>query len=160
MKLYIALFGGINCNSRTVDIGLAVLRVGAGLALCTIFEKFLPRDGVWGPQAWFINDVAKMGFPLPAFFAWCAVLSEFFGGIFMVAGFLTRPAAFLNAVTTFVAAFVYHKDIGRDGVVAAAFFVMTLTLLLAGPGRFSLDGWLGSKLLKEKLIPYRKKPGE
>jgi putative oxidoreductase len=150
MKHYTVLFGGITGNSRTVDIGLTVLRVGAGLALCTIFEKFLPRNGVWGPQEWFINSVAKMGFPLPSLFAWCAVLSEFFGGILLVAGFLTRPAAFFNAVTTFVAAFIYHKDIGKDGVVAAAFFVMTLTLLFTGPGRFSLDGLLGRRFLKGK----------
>lgn len=148
MKLLAIVFGGINGNSRTVDIGLTVLRVGAGLALCTIFEKFLPRNGVWGPQEWFIRDVSKMGFPLPSFFAWCAVLSEFFGGILLVAGFLTRPAAFFNAVTTFVAAFIYHKDIGKDGVVAAAFFLMTLTLLFTGPGLFSLDGWLGRRFLK------------
>ena len=150
MKLPTLLFGRINRNGLSVDIGLTLLRVATGLALCTIFEKFLPRNGVWGPQDWFIKDVAKMGFPLPAFFAWCAVLSEFFGGILLVAGFLTRPAAFFNAVTTFVAAFIYHKDIGKDGVVAAAFFVMTLTLLFTGPGRFSLDGLLGRRSQKEK----------
>jgi len=68
--------------------------------LCTVFEKFLPRDGVWGPQPWFINDVAKMGFPLPTFFAWCAVLAEFFGGILLMLGLMTRPAALANAITT------------------------------------------------------------
>lgn len=48
------LFDGINRNSRNVDIGLMVLRAGAGPAHCAIFEKILPRDGVWGPQAWML----------------------------------------------------------------------------------------------------------
>ena len=139
------LLGGTQGNAWGVDAGLALLRVGAGLALCTIFEKFLPRAGVWGPQEWFVNDVAKMGFPFPAAFAWAAVLSEFFGGILLALGLAARPAAFFNAVTTFVAAFVYHKDIGRDGVAALAFFLITASLTLAGPGRFSLDSWLAGR---------------
>jgi hypothetical protein len=102
------LLGGTQANAWGVDAGLALLRVGAGLALCTIFEKFLPRAGVWGPQEWFVNDVAKMGFPFPA-------------------------------------AFAYHKDIGRDGVAALAFFLITASLTLTGPGRFSLDSWLAGR---------------
>jgi putative oxidoreductase len=139
------LFGGVLGNAAAVDAGLALLRIGAGLALCTIFEKFLPRAGVWGPQEWFVSDVASMGFPLPAAFAWAAVVSEFFGGILLVIGLLARPAALLNAVTTFVAAFVYHQDIGRDGVVALAFFLITAALTLTGPGRFSLDARIASR---------------
>jgi putative oxidoreductase len=139
------LLGGILGNAAGVDAGLALLRIGAGLALATIFEKFLPRAGVWGPQEWFVSDVAKMGFPFPTAFAWAAVLSEFFGGLLLTLGLAARPAAFLNAVTTFVAAFVYHEDIGRDGVVALAFFLITASLTLAGPGRFSLDGWIASR---------------
>jgi putative oxidoreductase len=139
------LLGGIAGNARSVDAGLLLLRVGSGLALCTIFEKFLPRAGVWGPQEWFVGDVAKMGFPFPVAFAWAAVLSEFIGGILLALGLASRPAAFTNAVTTFVAAFVYHEDIGRDGVVALAFFLITAALTLTGPGRFSLDGWVASR---------------
>lgn len=139
------VFGGIGQNAVTVDLGLAVLRIGAGLALCLLFQKFLPRDGVWGPPASFVEDVAKLGFPTPRIFAWTAVVSEFFGGILLVLGLLTRPAALLNAVTTGVAAFGYHQELGRDGAAAFGFFLITTTITLAGPGRFSLDGmfrWL------------------
>lgn len=91
-----------------VNVGLAIIRVVTGLALCIVFEEVSPRDGAWGPQDWFVQDVAKMGLRAPHFFAWCAALSEFIGGILLVRALLTRPAALLNAVTTFVAAFVYH----------------------------------------------------
>ena len=133
------VFGGINQNAVTVDLGLAGLRICTGLALCLVFGKLLPRDGVWGPSAEFIAQVAGMGFPAPRAFAWAAVLSESVGGILLVAGFLTRPAALLNSVTTGFAAFWFHKDIERDGATAMAFFVMTTTLLLTGPGRYSVD---------------------
>ncbi|MFN0129495.1 MAG: DoxX family protein [Verrucomicrobiales bacterium] len=141
-----ALFGGLRGNAITVDVGLLILRVVAGLALCTVFEKVLPREGRWGPQEWFISDVAKMGFPLPIVFAWAAVLSEFVGGIMMMLGVLTRPAAFMNAGTTFVAAFLYHHgDISKSGLMAFIFFAITLSLTIAGPGRFSADALLSRR---------------
>jgi uncharacterized membrane protein YphA (DoxX/SURF4 family) len=69
-----------------VDVGLALLRIVVGLAFMTIFEKVMPREGVWGPQQWFIDDVTNMGFPMPVLFAWLAVLSEFVGGFLLIAG--------------------------------------------------------------------------
>lgn len=141
MKFFRACgFGSPFPASLSIDSGLFLIRLATGLLLCTVFEKFLPRDGRWGPQDWFIADVAKMGFPFPAFFAWCAVLSEFFGGILLVFGLLSRPAAFLNAVTTFVAAFVFHKgDVSGGGLLGTVFFAVTMGLTLTGPGRISLD---------------------
>lgn len=135
------LIYGIRGNSTTVDVGLAVLRIAVGLAFMTIFEKVLPRDGVWGPQPWFIADVAKMGFPLPTLFAWAAVLAEFVGGFLLILGLATRFAALATCAVTGVAAFVYHHaDIAQSGLTATAFFTMCTTLALTGPGRFSIDG--------------------
>ncbi len=127
-------------RSISTDFGLLILRVAFGLLLCTVFEKFLPRDGRWGPQDWFIEDVRKMGFPTPTFFAWSAVLSEFFGGVLLVLGLFSRPAAFFNAITTFVAAFIFHRgDISGSGLMGVVFFAATLGLCFTGPGRISLD---------------------
>ncbi|MDX2039545.1 MAG: DoxX family protein [Isosphaeraceae bacterium] len=127
-------------RSISIDLGLFVIRLATGLLLCTVFEKFLPRDGRWGPQDWFIDDIRKMGFPYPAFFAWCAVVSEFFGGMLLAIGLFARPAAFFNAITTFVAAFLQHKgDVSGSGLLATVFFAVTLGLTLTGPGRLSLD---------------------
>jgi putative oxidoreductase len=140
------VFGGLRGNAIAVDVGLLILRVVSGLALCTVFEKVLPREGRWGPQDWFISDVAKMGFPLPVAFAWVAVLSEFVGGILLILGLLARPAALMNAGTTFVAAFLYHHgDISNSGLMAFIFFAITLSLTIAGPGRFSADAFLSRR---------------
>ena len=140
------VFSRAQTHSLPTDLGIALLRVATGLALALSFEKVLPRDGVWGPQAWFVSDVAEMGFPFPACFAWAAVLSEFVGGILLVAGLAARPAALLNAIVLFVAAFVHHGgDVSMDGLMATTFLVMTTTLLLTGPGRFSLDHLVASR---------------
>lgn len=134
------VFGQPLNSGWQLSLGLAIARVVVGLALCVVFEKFLPRDGVWGPQDWFVADVAKMGFPAPRFFAWCATISEFFGGLLLVVGLWTRPAAFFNALTTFVAAFVFHQgDVTGKGLLATLFFALTASLCLTGPGPFSLD---------------------
>lgn len=143
---------GILGNATTVDAGLLLLRVIVGLAFMTVFEKVLPREGIWGPQEWFIEDVAAMGFPLPALFAWLAVLSEFVGGMLLIIGLATRVAAFSNCMVTGVAAFVYHgADIGQSGLTATVFFTMCATLTIAGPGRFSMDGLLRRGQLKANL---------
>ncbi len=143
------LLGGNQQHSMSQNIGFLLLRFFVGLALCTVFEKFLPKDGVWGPQEWFIRDTANMGFPFPLFFAWVAVLSEFFGGILLMLGLFARPAALLNVLVTFTATFIYHKgDIGDAGLLSFFFMIMCLCILLFGPGKFSLDYLLNSKAVK------------
>jgi len=143
------LFGDSRQNSIYQNIGFFLLRFFVGLALCTVFEKFFPKNGVWGPQEWFINDTANMGFPFPRFFAWVAVLSEFFGGILLMLGLFTRPAALLNVFVTFTATFIYHKgDIGDSGLLSFFFLIMCTCIFLFGPGKFSMDFVLNRKIAK------------
>lgn len=144
------LFGGGESNTLSTDISLLLFRITCGLPLMTVFEKLFPRDGRWGPQDWFIADVAEMGFPLPAFFAWCAVLSEFFGGILIMLGLGTRPASLFVAITVFVAAFVYHDmDLTGKGLHATIFLFMSTALLTSGAGRFSLDRFINREKLDQ-----------
>jgi putative oxidoreductase len=148
-KIRAFLLGGHQQNSISQNTGFFLLRFFVGLALCTVFEKFMPRNGVWGPQEWFIQDTADMGFPFPTFFAWVAVLSEFFGGFLLMLGLFTRPAALLNVFVTFTATFIYHKgDISDSGLLSFFFMLMCLCILLFGPGKFSLDYLVARKLIK------------
>jgi putative oxidoreductase len=69
------------------------------------------------------------------------VLAEFFGGLLLILGCASRYAALSNLIVTGVAAFVYHQaDVGQSGLTATVFFTMCATLMIAGPGRFSIDG--------------------
>jgi putative oxidoreductase len=149
-KIKAFLLGDNQQNSSGQNIGFLLLRFFVGLALCTVFEKFFPKNGIWGPQEWFIQDTANMGFPFPIFFAWVAVLSEFFGGILLMLGLFTRPAALLNVFVTFTATFIYHKgDIGNAGLLSFFFMIMCLCILLFGPGKFSLDYFINRRLVKK-----------
>lgn len=148
-KLLLPIFGSIRSTPWPTSAGLLVLRLGAGFLLVTVFEKFLPREGVWGPQQWFVDDVAKMGFPAPRLFAWAAVLSEFVGGALLMLGLFSRPAAFFIAVTTFVAAYVYHKQPLQQGLPAVIYSFISVSLVLSGPGRISLDSRLAKRWLGE-----------
>lgn len=148
-KIKAFLFGSNKQNSISQNIGFLLLRFFVGLAFCTVFEKFFPKNGIWGPQEWFIQDTANMGFPFPTFFAWVAVLSEFFGGILLMLGLLTRPAALLNVFVTFTATFIYHNgDVGNSGLTSFFFMIMCLCILLFGPGKFSLDYFINRELVK------------
>jgi len=77
--------------------------------------------------------------------------AEFFGGILLIAGLLTRPTALVLAVTMLVAIFSVHIDNGlfmsNNGYeFGLALFAMSLALMLQGGGRFSLDNVISNKL--------------
>ncbi len=84
--------------------------------------------------------VESMGFPAPELFAWAAALSEFGGGILLIIGLFTRPAAIFVFFTMFTAAFIRHFDdpFGKKEL-ALTYMVLALVLLIAGPGRFGMD---------------------
>ena len=148
-RIHHLLYGPRNINSAKQDVAFLVLRFFVGLALCTVFEKLFPRNGVWGPQEWFITDVARMGFPFPKLFSWTAVLIEFVGGILLMLGLYTRPAAILNMVLTGVAAFIYHGgDILKPGLLAFFFMIMCISIALNGAGKYSIDYFIHKKLNK------------
>jgi putative oxidoreductase len=119
-----------------IHLGLLWLRIlmGTGIAYHgyqKIFSGMMER---------FTQGVAQMGFPAPEFFAWAAALSEFLGGIFIIAGFLTRPSAFFVFSTMTVAAFITHSADPLDvKELALAYWVIASTLILTGPGKFSID---------------------
>lgn len=88
-------------------------------------------------------SVEGMGFPAPEFFAWAAALSEFGGGILLVLGLFTRPAAILVSCTMFVAGFIRHfNDPFGKKELALTFLTVALVVLIAGPGKYSLDRWI------------------
>lgn len=71
-------------------------------------------------------------------------ISEFFGGIALILGFLTQIAAILIAITMFVA-IVYVKKIKfKKGLVDGyeldlILFASALALIFLGPGAFAID---------------------
>src|SRR3989338_2225058 len=93
-------------KGNLVDAGLLWLRVLRGAAM--VYHGYGKVFG--GHMEGMIQGVAGMGFHAPVFFAWAAALSEFAGGILLVLGLFTRPAALFILITMGVAAFVAHAN--------------------------------------------------
>ena len=121
-----------------LDIVLLLIRLITGYA-------FILHG--WGkiqsPFTWMGPDSA-----VPALFQGLAALSEFGGGIALVVGLLTRLGALGIAFTMAVAVYMHSVVMGdpfvnltggRSFELAAAYFLMTVLLVFAGPGRISLD---------------------
>ena len=120
---------------RGHDAALLLLRLGFGTALA--LANGLPKAG--NPER-FIQGLVARGFPAPTFFGWAALLSELVGGLLLALGLLTRPAALLVLVTMVVAAFLIDAvDPFGKRELALAYATVALAVLVAGPGRYSLD---------------------
>jgi putative oxidoreductase len=123
------------------DVPVLMLRLWLG---ATGIVHGYPK--VFGGMEKFTEGVAKMGFDPPGLFAWAAALAEFGGGILLIVGLLTRPAAVMMAVTMFVAGFIAHGDDPfKVKELALCYLVLSLVIFLIGPGRFSLDAVLFRK---------------
>lgn len=133
------LFGSATGGDRNTDIGLAVVRVAAGLAIAFLhgINKVPPSDG-------FVGMVGGMGFPAPALFAWLAAIAEFVGGIMIAIGLLTRPAAAYVAIHFVVVAFIAHAgDSMGDRELPLIFLSIAVLFALSGAGRYSVDALIG-----------------
>jgi len=124
-----------------------ILRVPVGLILAAhgaqkLFGWF-GGYGLEGTGQW----MASIGLEPGYLMALLAGSAEFFGGLALVLGLLTRPAALVSALTMLVAIFSVHFSNGlfmsNNGYeYALTLFAVTVALTLQGGGRFSLDGLL------------------
>lgn len=121
-----------------------LLRVPVGLILAAhgaqkLFGWF-GGYGLEGTGQW----MASIGLEPGYLMALLAGSAEFFGGLALVLGLLTRPAALVSAVTMLVAIFAVHFGNGlfmsNNGYeYALTLFAVTLTLGIQGGGRFAMD---------------------
>lgn len=116
-------------------VGLLLLRLWFGIVLAIShgWGKMLDVGG-------FAEKVAAMGLPAPTVLALGAAASELVGGLLLAVGLFTRPAALAVLITMLVAAFEVHgADPFARKELALAFGAAALALLVAGPGKLSLD---------------------
>jgi putative oxidoreductase len=131
-----------------------VLRVPIGLILAAhgsqkLFAWF-GGYGLDGTGQWMASVGLNPGFIM----ALLAGSAEFFGGVALMLGLLTRPAAAINALTMLVALFWVHWGKGffldTHGIeYALALLSANVALIFIGGGRYSLDRYLlDAKLLE------------
>jgi putative oxidoreductase len=136
------VISGEDIKSERMNIGLVILRifVGLGMAFGHGINKLPVSEG-------FIESVGKLGFPIPGLFAWSAGIVEFFGGILLALGLLTRPSSFFLVFTMAVAAFIRHADDPFSGKEKALLYMMVfLFFLFTGSGKYALD-----RVLRERI---------
>ena len=124
------------------DLGLLAIRVWFGfvLAFAHGLGKVQNLEG-------FVDTVQRREVPLPWLLGPAAALSEFLGGLLMGLGLATRLAALSVLVTMLVAGlFIHAGDPFGKKELALSYAVAALAVLLAGPGRFSVDArWMGRR---------------
>ena len=128
------------------SFGLLWLRVLTGLGMIYHGQGKLFEPG---RMEGFAKGVADMGFPIPEVFAWAAALSEFGGGILLVLGLATRPAALMVFITMAVAAFIRHGDDPfSKKELALAYWVISGAVLCLGAGAWSVDSLIAGRRKK------------
>lgn len=141
-KLLSLAFGSIRVPSLAADAMLALPRLACGIILPLEFGM-----GKFPPPQWFIEDIGRLGFPMPTFFAWAAVVSEVIASFFLALGLATRPMALLVMITMFVAAFVQKANSPLwERLPSLFFFLNAYVSLVLGSGRFGLDALLRRRL--------------
>jgi putative oxidoreductase len=139
-RLIIPPLGGL--YAALGDVAETVLRVVAGLALVTHgWGKITNPFGA-------ASMVESLGFYPGAFWSPMLAATEFFGGILIAIGLLTRPASFaamfVLLVTVYVHWIVRGEGYGRAEksiLWAAIFFYFTIR----GANRHSVDARLGKE---------------
>ncbi len=126
------------------DIGLLILRIGIGL----MFMGHGCPKLFGGPEKWELIGGAMQAIGIhfiPTFWGFMAAFSEFVGGALLALGFLTRPACILLLTTMFIAVYM-HIGKGDPFVKyshAVESGILFISLLLIGPGKYSLDEKIG-----------------
>ncbi len=99
----------------------------------------------------FGQGLAGLGVPLPTLMGYLVTFVELVGGILLIVGLLSRLAGLLLTINLVVAILLVKVNVGflspQDGGVGAeldlALIAGFLVVVLAGPGRFSVDYALG-----------------
>lgn len=135
------------------NAGLAALalRIPVGLILAAhgsqkLFAWF-GGYGLEGTGQW----MASIGLEPGYLMALLAGSAEFFGGLALVFGLLTRPAALFSAFTMLIAIFSVHISNGlfmsNNGYeYALTLFAVTVALAIQGGGALSVDRVLAERL--------------
>jgi putative oxidoreductase len=135
MNLKDVLFGGSFESRPLGDVGLMLLRGFAGLALA--FGHGLGK--LQAPEK-FLGMLGGLGIPFPGISGWLAILTEFFGGILLALGLLTRPTAFFILCVMLTAFFSVHiNDPFQKQESALIYGFIALAFLIVGSGRYGFD---------------------
>lgn len=133
--------------SLGVALGLLIMRVYAG--------TFIAAFHGWDKLSNFSEKVDAFADPLGVGATTSlalAIFAEFFCGIGLILGLMTRLATIPLITTMLVAAFIVHgADPWPKKEFALVYLIPFVTLLFTGPGPFSLDALIWPKVFKKAV---------
>jgi putative oxidoreductase len=142
----------------------SILRVGLGAVFFAHgAQKMLGWFGGFGYAGTMNFFTGTMHIPAPL--AFLAIAAEFFGGLGLILGFLTRIAAFGIGVNMLVAIMTVHRDFGffmnwtgtqkGEGFEFHLLVVaMVAFLMIRGAGAFSVDRVLSAPVRAESSLAH------
>jgi putative oxidoreductase len=133
------MFGSFD---RLQSFGALVLRLTLGaIMLAHGYSKIIPHGALYG----FTHMVTQLG--MPPWMGYVAAFTEFFGGLLVILGLLTRIAALAVAIEMAVAIIKVHLHHGLTGPGGFEFplavFAIALMLVTTGGGLLALDDLVG-----------------
>ncbi len=135
--------------ARLAGLSYPMIRFSAGLILVPHgAQKLFGWFGGGGLEATGQSLSANLGLEPGLLFAFLLGATEFFGGLFLAVGFLTRPSAVAITVVMAVAVFAVHLPKGFFWFAGGYEYpllwgLVALALALRGGGELSVDRALG-----------------
>ena len=136
-----------NFLNKYSDAGTLFLRIGIGFAFIFVhgWGKIFGGPELWAKLG---GSMANLGITFaPTFWGFMAAAAEFGGGILILFGLFTRPAAAFMAFTMFVA-FMMHSsklDPWSKTIYPMEMFAVFMALLFIGAGKYSIDALISKK---------------
>ena len=128
--------------NRFQGLGALVMRLVLGIIMVRYgYTKIIPSGALYT----FSHTVGRM--QLPVWLGYVAAFTEFFGGMLLIIGLLTRIAALGMAIDMAVAIIKVHLHGGLMGpnsfALPLALFAISLMLVFTGCGWMGLDDFVG-----------------
>ena len=142
MKLLNYIFP-IKEENKKASALLLASRVSFGLLLASHGAQKLMEFSTMAPQ---FPDPMGVGSNISLILA---IVGELVCSIAFILGFLTRLALIPMLFTMCVAFFNVHGGSIAVGELAFVYLLVFILLWIAGPGQYSVDGFIGKKLFKK-----------
>jgi putative oxidoreductase len=126
------------CSETSFNIAVLILRVTFGMLL--LVNHGIDKLKHFAEKQNSFPDPIHLGHT-PSLMM--VLFAEVFCAVFVILGLFTRIMTIPVVITFLVAVFMIHKGFRGDNEVAVLYLAGFFSILLMGPGKYSIDGAMG-----------------